>query len=293
MLKNFIPIKELERLSKIMTPIFVEQEKQIRKMNDAFESIARATKQSLEMFAAIQLKHTIFIEKFIDAKKEEFLLQNGWMLSPYLFNKNIQKQLNNTAIFSKKNREINTIYKNFFCNKDYQELETMVRSWKRNKYFKPRQKIFLDCVEILKVLKTRKTINPSTIILPVLIAQIDGITLEYAKSEGLIMNRTKLEKKNGEKINNKFEWIWELPCRNIIDINALIILQEFLFSKAFPSGQKNPEKNSEIPANKAKLRPFFRFNRHKIMHGEDYRYGNIDNVLRVFLILDFLSYLKK
>ena len=279
----------------------ISQEKQIKEMNKNFKlmkkpmeevfKLMRANEEVFKIFSTIQLEHKKNFRKIIDIKKKEFLLQNGWMLSPYLLGRDIQKQLNNKDILKKKNCEINTIYKNFFCNNDYQELEAMVHSWKRNKYFKLRQKIFLDCVEILKVLKIRRTVNPSTIILPVLIAQIDGITSEYAKSEGLIMNRTRLEKKGGEKIDDKFKWIWELPYHNIPDINALRILQEFLFSKAFPSGQKDPKNNSEIPK-KVKLRPFFKFSRHKIMHGEDYRYGNIDNTLRVFIILDFLSCLK-
>ena len=275
MLKNFI----------------ISQEKQIREMNKNFKLIIEPMEEVLKIFSTLQSEHEKNFRKIIDIKKEEFLLQNGWMLSPYLFGKDIQKQLNNTDILEKKNREINAIYKSFFCNDDYQELKTMVQSWKRNKYFKPRQKIFLDCVEILKVSKTRKTINPSTIILPALIAQIDGITLEYAKSEGLIMNRIIPENKNGERIDS-FKWIWELPCRNIPDINALRMLQEFLFGRTLPSGQKDPKNNSDEIPKKVRLSPFFKFSRHKIMHGEDYRCKNINDVLRAFLILDFLSYLK-
>lgn len=292
MLKNsiIIPIKELKQLNSALTPFLIKQEKQIREMNKSFKLMAEPMEKVSKIFSAIQSEHEKNFGKIIDAKREEFLLQNGWMLSPYLFGKDIQKQLNSTAILKKKNREINAIYKNFFCNSNYQELETMVCDWKRNKYFKPRQKIFLDCVEILKVSKTRKRINPSTIILPVLIAQIDGITFEYAKSKGLTMNKLRPENKSGEKIDN-FKWIWELPCRDIPNMNALRMLQEFLFSRALPSGQKDPKKNSETP-NKVKLRPFFKFSRHKIMHGENYEYGNIDNVLRTFLILDFLSYLE-
>lgn len=292
MLKNsiIIPIKELRQLNSVITPFLIKQKEQAEEMNKNFKLMAEPMEKVLKIFSAIQLEHEKFFRKIIDTKKKEFLLQNGWMLSPYLFGKDIQKQLNDTSILKKKNREINAIYKNFFCNNDYQELETMACGWRRNKYFKPRQKIFLDCVEILKVSKTRKTINPSTIILPVLIAQIDGITFEYAKSKGLRMNKLRPEDKSGEKIDN-FKWIWELPCRDIPNMNALIMLQEFLFSRAFPSGQKDPKNNSEIPK-KVKLSPFFKFSRHKIMHGEDYRYKNINDILRVFLILDFLSCLK-
>ena len=37
----------------------------------------------------------------------------------------------------------------------------------------------------------------------------------------------------------------------------------------------------------------FTFNRHKILHGEELRYGRKDNTIRAFLILDFLAVLMK
>jgi len=69
------------------------------------------------------------------------------------------------------------------------------------------------------------------------------------------------------------------------------MLEDYLFSQAFPYGQSNPVKKNEIPQ-KVKYRPFFQFSRHKIMHGEDLQFGTIDNVIRAFLLLDFLANLK-
>lgn len=229
----------------------------------------------------------------IDQKKKEFLLQNGWIFSPYLSHKAIEGELNSDSILKKKNSEINTIYENFFSKNNYQEIENMINSWSNNKFFGNRIEIFTDCLTILRVFRINKKnikINPARMILPLLIAQIDGITSEYAKDKGLMIDQTQWKDASG-KIVNKFDSIWSQPCDNDSEIFTIRMLEEYLFGKAYPYGQKNPNKNNETPQ-KVKLRPFFQFNRHKIMHGEDLNFGTIDNVLRAFLLLDFLANLK-
>ncbi|NCO04792.1 MAG: hypothetical protein GW939_01435 [Candidatus Magasanikbacteria bacterium] len=229
----------------------------------------------------------------LDQNKKEFLLQNGWVFSPYLSNKTITDELNSDDIFKKKNSEINTIYENFFSENNYSELESMIESWKKKSHFKKRINIFKDCLVILQSFrpnKHNKSINPARTILPLLIAQVDGITSEYAKSKGLSLNGTQWIDSSGNTVK-KFDSIWNQPCGDSAEIFAIRMLEDYLFSQAFPYGQTNPAQKKENPQ-KVKYRPFFQFSRHKIMHGEDLQFGTIDNVIRVFLLLDFLANLK-
>ncbi len=107
--------------------------------------------------------------------------------------------------------------------------------------------------------------NPSNIVLPTLIAQIDGIRIEFMNRNGLSF-WTKVEKWkglfNGLTLNQKL-------YESANDIFLNILFQE-----------SQPGKPLETP---------FTFNRHKIIHGEYLKYGRIDNTIRAFLILDFLA----
>jgi len=229
----------------------------------------------------------------LDQNKKEFLLQNGWVFSPYLSDKTIKNELNSDDIFKKKNSEINIIYENFFSENNYSELESMIESWNKKSHFKKRINIFKDCLVILQSFrpnKHNKNINPARTILPLLIAQVDGITSEYAKSKGLSLNGTQWIDSSGNTVK-KFDSIWNQPCGDSAEIFTIRMLEDYLFSQAFPYGQTNPAQKKENPQ-KVKYRPFFQFSRHKIMHGEDLQFGTIDNVIRVFLLLDFLANLK-
>jgi hypothetical protein len=45
--------------------------------------------------------------------------------------------------------------------------------------------------------------------------------------------------------------------------------------------------------NGSKLTKLPKFSRHKIMHGESIDYGNIENTIRAFMLIDFLDYFSK
>ncbi len=267
------------------------------------EKIAKDVAESLgSMFSEwqkiIEYNQSIF-DNFkggiLDKQKREFLLQNGWLFTPYLRRKSIEENIiNDNELLKRKNSEINGIYENFFSDNNYIELEKMIESWESNVFFQNRMNIFRDCLFVIKAFRVKnrnKYINPARMVLPLLISQIDGITSEYAKSKGLIIDRTKWLDSSGKPVSNKFNILWEQPCCDRWEILSIKMLEDYLFAKAFPYGQSNPSKNKEIPK-KIKHRPFFQFCRHKIMHGEDLRFGSIDNVFRAFLVLDFLANLK-
>jgi len=124
-------------------------------------------------------------------------------------------------------------------------------------------KIFRDCISALR--SARSGSNPSNLVLPTLIAQIDGIKTEFMKQKGL----------SDEQIQRNWKaWLKCQTSSQRLLSAANDVLVSILFQKSLPG------KPLEIP---------FTFSRHKIMHGEQYRYGRIDNTMRAFLILDFLA----
>jgi len=156
--------------------------------------------------------------------------------------------------------EINRLFVGFFCSNDYKKLEALVNGWESNAIFKPRMKIFRDCLDGLRN-ASRKS-NPSNFILPTLIAQIDGILQEYIEKHGCV------KKKKWKEFYRKIA-----PNQDMDELANEIFLN-ILFQKAYRGTEL------DIP---------FTFNRHKIIHGEYLRYGRIDNTIRAFLILDFLA----
>jgi len=158
---------------------------------------------------------------------------------------------------------INRLFVDCYSSNNFEHLESLVDGWETNEIFKPRMKILRDCVFVMKNAKGKY--NPSNIVLPTLIAQIDGIRIEFMNRNGLSF-WTKVEKWkglfNGLTLNQKL-------YESANDIFLNILFQE-----------SQPGKPLETP---------FTFNRHKIIHGEYLKYGRIDNTIRAFLILDFLA----
>ena len=96
------------------------------------------------------------------------------------------------------------------------------------------------------------------------------------KQEGLEFKKNRWWDSNGDNIKWKVWWEQTFN-QDFLDLANDIFLN-ILFQDS-KSGQP-----LDIP---------FIFNRHKIMHGEQFRYGRTDNTIRAFLILDFLASLKQ
>ena len=160
---------------------------------------------------------------------------------------------------------INHLYKSYFSENEYQSLVEMVDEWKSNSLFEPRHKIIRDCVSCLKY--SHNKYNPSNLVIPTLIAQIDGVISDYME-ETLEISRNRRWK---EEFQN------HVGNDKVDDLSKMLLL-DILFQKAL-RGQS--------------LKTPFTFSRHKIMHGEYTQYRRIDNTLRAFLILDFLFYVSE
>lgn len=77
----------------------------------------------------------------------------------------------------------------------------MVDKWSNNPLFKRRIKIIKDCVNIMKV--SGNDINYSNLVVPTLIAQIDGIQNEFMKLNGFQINRYGFIDSEGNKIGKE------------------------------------------------------------------------------------------
>jgi hypothetical protein len=169
---------------------------------------------------------------------------------------------------------VNKLFIDHFSERNFRRLGGLVEGWKDNDILKPRLKILRDCVSPLKRSAPRS--NPSNVILPALIAQIDGITVDFMKSKGFSLRRGKWKDANGNPIDRNTWFNGQVPS-NRMEALAARLLVTILFQNAWHGVPL------KIPST---------FSRHKIMHGESMKYGRMENTIRAFLIIDFLASLE-
>lgn len=164
-------------------------------------------------------------------------------------------------------KKVNKLFISYFFGNNFKELKDMLLRWKNSVFFKKRMKIIKDCIYFV-ISNQNRNINVVNVVLPSLIAQIDGIINDY------------LVYKTGHSINSykdiKINFKLNRPKILTSELDNLIneIILEIFLQTSYKS----------IP-----LKTPYYFNRHKIMHGENIRYGRLDYLIKSFLILDFLS----
>ena len=175
--------------------------------------------------------------------------------------------------------DINHVFNDYFLDNNCENLDLFVDNWSSNPIFEGRIKIIRDCVEIVKC--SPKNVNFSNVVVPVLISQIDGIQMEFMNQKGLKVDKDKVvcdfegnRKKDEHGQNIRYRrFIRDLTSGDeLLDAMSDVFL-DVLFQRTMPGeGYKTS----------------IRFSRHKIMHGENFRYGRKDYTMRCFMILDFL-----
>ena len=221
--------------------------------------------QNREIFDTYRKLWQTFQEQYKITEQEaiQILRKYKWFITPSLPLTFIFEVVKIGRRKGNQRKAINRLFIDHFSSNNFENLEKLVDGWETNEIFKPRMKIFRDCISVMRNAKGKY--NPSTIVLPTLIAQIDGIRIEF-------MNR------NGLSFWTK-DRVWkgwfkgQTPNQKLLDLANDIFLN-ILFQKS------QPGRPLETP---------FTFNRHKIIHGEYLRYGRIDHTIRAFLILDFLA----
>jgi len=231
--------------------------------------------QNREIFDAYRRFWQTFQKQYQITKQEaiQILRKYKWFITPSLPLTFIFKVVKIGKRNGNQRKAINGLFVDYFSSNNFENLEKLVDGWKTNEIFKPRIKIFRDCVSVMRNAKGKY--NPSTIVLPTLIAQIDGIRREFMEQNGLSFNPKKRKRvdKKGNVVNWKVWFKGQTSNQELLDLANDIFLN-ILFQKS------QPGRPLETP---------FTFNRHKIMHGEYLKYGRIDNTIRAFLISDFLA----
>jgi len=85
--------------------------------------------------------------------------------------------------------EINRLLRMYFYQENYSNLELLINNWNHNVLFRPRMKIFRDCLAVIR--GAGKIFNPSNVVLPALLGQIDGIRQCYMEKKGYIYKKGK------------------------------------------------------------------------------------------------------
>jgi hypothetical protein len=230
---------------------------------------------------------------------DELALKYGWVWDfGHTTPAEIDDLLQEWSIIESKDKQeriISDYFVNYYSSWNFSRLEEFISNWANNAIFQKRILILRDCLVALQ--NASESFNPSNLVVPVLILQIDGIIAELLEREGWHfvekkegnkekswINLNAHTRKNPEKKSEKcFANLMEnkrirsgsTDFGKLIHMNSRYdALKNGLFQTAFHG---DPVKNQFFPS------------RNKILHGEDIEYGTIKNVIKLFLILNFLS----
>ncbi len=189
---------------------------------------------------------------------------------------NIDKHPNKKAFLDK-------TFVDYHSLNNFEELDYMAENWSRMTLIRDRLKILKECVSILKDSKSEHSNikNPHYVIIPTLIAQIDGLMTDYLEKKNFTTNY--LNERNNE-FKTKIEAYIKKNYSTNMSLGAFLLeesnaasdlLLDILFQHAYTS-----DKMSDLTGP---------FSRHKIMHGQFLEYGQIEDTIRLFLLIDFLA----
>lgn len=205
--------------------------------------------------------------KIAEEKAATVLEKYKWLVSPGLPVPIVFKLMQIGIKPGRQDGAINKLFIDYFSLDNWRNLEIMAREWK-NLIRKERLDIIMDCVYMLQQTQDKK-INQTNVILPTIIAQIEGVWEDYLQSKGITYA-------SGKDRKEKFNKLKSIVFPDKLDDIANSIFLDILFQKSLRG------RELETP---------FNFNRHKILHGENFRYGRKSYLIRAFLILDFLAHL--
>jgi len=218
--------------------------------------------------------------KIAEQKATCVLKRYKWFIAPDMPINLVFKIVKLAETKGRHDKQINSLFINYFSANNWHNLEQMVIKWRTSPLLKKRMNILLDCIKALKKTKSRN-INLPNIILPTLIAQIDGFLTDYLKSKNISwdVNYDDFNLKNKTKIGRKTQFKRHKSI--MLDVQFDELANHVFLNILFQKSQKGKP-----------LKTPFNFNRHKIMHGENIEYGRKDYLIRAFLVMDFLVSLK-
>lgn len=238
--------------------------------------------QNQSVFQNISKQWADFQKKYkiAEDKAVGILQKYKWFISPSMPIDFIFEVVQIGQKKGRQDRAINKLFVDYFSKNNWRNLEILVTQWDKNTLITKRIKIIKDCLQTLK--ETNNKTNVVNVVLPTIIAQIDGFLTDYLDSKNIsydcayddFIQNGKVKKK-GRK--SQFKQSSSKALTSSLDDLANDIFLNILFQKS----QKGKP-----------LKTPFNFNRHKIMHGENVKYGRKDYLIRSFLLIDFLVSLK-
>lgn len=272
--KSFVPIGKVMAQMSIQISEFlpnIMSQLKIAPMTEIMKKIGEEFRKSLQKIVIAADDAGRILEKY------------GWLIPPSM-DMRVATLISNLGNKPGNHREkINELFLDYYQRDNFKEIELVINRWKSNKLFRRRIKILKDCLKTIQISKEIGTFNSANVIIPTLIAQIDGVWTDYTISKGFDIRKYAEREVSKELNKHKKEIITKLKTSDSFvkfdDLFKNMIL-ETLWGTAYP---KQGPKTGYIKT---------RFNRHKIMHGEYVSYGSIYNVLRAFFLLDFISELK-
>lgn len=158
-------------LSKVLTPKIIFWQRWVEQNKKIFDSYAK-------FWHAFQKQYRIAEQEAI-----QILSKYKWFITPSLPLNFVFKAVKIGGRRGNQRKAINRLFVDYFSSENFKNLENLVDGWGTNKIFKPRMKIFMDCVFAMRNAKDK--CNPSNFVLPTLIAQIEGIQIEFMEQNGL------------------------------------------------------------------------------------------------------------
>ncbi|MCB0721277.1 MAG: hypothetical protein KDC42_03130 [Ignavibacteriae bacterium] len=204
-----------------------------------------------------------------EKKAVKILQKHKWLVSPNISMDFIHEVIKLDWKPGKQKEKIKGLFIDYFSKNNWENLNSLFVDKRKNPIVRKRLKIINDCIIVLKTSHANN--NPVNAILPSLISQIDGFLTDYLKSKNISGLNTYSERKN------RFRGVGSRALTPDFNNLAYDFILEIFYQKSIPGKP---------------LKKPFNFNRHKIMHGENVRYGRKDYLIRAFLILDFLFSLK-
>jgi len=263
-------VSGLQEAGKQMTGLAGTIQSAVKQIN-VWEDLAKRNKRITESY-----RHTWEeLQKQYKITEQEALTilhRYKWFISPSMPIRFISQVVKIGKQAGNRIGAMNGLFVDYFAKDNFSRLEFMAEGWGKNELFAKRMKILRDCVQVMK--RADRAYNSSNVVLTTLIAQIDGI-------QQLFMEQSGLTYKSNGKWTDEFGNVhyWKDWYRNITSNSELLELANtMLLDILFQSASRS--KPLTVP---------FTFNRHKIMHGESTKYGRVTNVIRAFLVLDFLA----
>ena len=279
----------------LATDLAKQQENFIRTLQPQFnfaQDIARAARLNTSLKPLTTLQHALDRHRTVWEKINQQLLKSyhyhyriepratailqryNWPMSLNLPASFVRQVVKLDEAKGRQDKAINAMFVEYFENNNWQALDMLLEEWEKNPLLRKRMLILKSCVDILRS-SDRKT-NVANAILPTLIAQIDGLLGDYLENKGIPHGNRYGD--SGNRIG-KLTGMRDIDPEQIgdaIDNASKDILLDVLFQ---PYDRNNRSRTHG-------------FNRHKIIKGENTRYGRKGYLIRAFILIDFLAGLK-